>query len=82
MGIWKQPTPPGEPFQCGECESQFRLQDSFVAHVGTHFAFPCACKLWYADKESLQAHALRSHSRRNLHRFLRREREAKFWNNE
>ncbi|KAJ1520923.1 hypothetical protein ONE63_004001 [Megalurothrips usitatus] len=79
VGMWKQPTPPGEAFQCSECGAQFRLQDSWVTHVNTHLNFLCACGLWYPGKLSLERHALHSHSRRNLHRCLERERQARLW---
>ncbi|KAE8749167.1 hypothetical protein FOCC_FOCC004074 [Frankliniella occidentalis] len=79
VGIWEEPTPPGESYQCAECAAQFRILDTYVQHMGSHLAYPCNCRLWYPNKLALERHALKSHSRRNLHNFLRSEREARFW---
>ncbi|KAK3914756.1 Zinc finger protein 709 [Frankliniella fusca] len=79
VGMWAEPTPPGESYQCSECEAQFRLLDTYVQHMASHLAYLCSCRLWYPNKLALERHALGSHSRRNLHRCLRIERDSKFW---
>ncbi|XP_034234997.1 zinc finger protein 555-like [Thrips palmi] len=79
VGMWKQPTPPGENFECGECGAEFRLQDTFVEHVATHLSFLCPCRMAYSNKLGLERHTLASHAHRNAHDFQRRERRDKVW---